>query len=154
MKLRWSNNTDFAVTFEANDLASFRQQALSAMRSFRIATEYRVHRGEIRKTVSRFPSATLHVGNDIETGWYNPGIIKQTESGGLQGLQFFDPITIMLGVGEANSPADQHPRDEIWFLANADKYWQACVDTYRWLQALNLMIMQVGDEIDRYAEAK
>ena len=92
MKLRWSNNTDFAVTFEANDLESFRRQALSAMRSFRIATERRVHRCEIHKTVSWFQSANLHVSNDIETDWYNPGLIKQTDSG----VQFFEPITVML----------------------------------------------------------
>jgi len=150
MKLRWSNNTDFAVTFEANDLESFRRQALSAMRSFRIATERRVHRGEIHKTVSWFQSANLHVSNDIETDWYNPGLIKQTDSG----VQFFEPITVMLPWAEANSPTEQHPRDEMWFCANAEKYWQACVDTYKWLQAFNLMVMRVGDEIDRYTEKK
>jgi hypothetical protein len=72
MKLRWSNGHDFEMQFEANDPESFQDNCTSALASFRTATERRVHRGEIHKTISRFESCELGVYDPPSTNWYLP----------------------------------------------------------------------------------
>lgn len=145
MKLRFSNGKDFAITFDANDEASFAEQGMSALRSFRIATERRVHRGEIHKTVSWFDSAFLGLYDENHRQWYHPGEIKALESG----LSFFEPRPVVAPRNEAEDIEAKHREDEFWIAANASRIWGWCYDCWRWGQALNLQIMQICDRLDK-----
>lgn len=160
-KLRFSNLKNRAEVFEANDLDSFTYQAKIAARIFRIATERRVHRGEIHKTVSWFESAELQVYDENHNQWCNLGEIKQIDNG----LQFFEPMTVELPWMELNSLDELQPDPRVIIrqqcgIAYEDttlqlavgRVWQICIDTWRWGDALNLSIMQLGDELSRKTE--
>lgn len=145
MKLRWSNQKDFDVTFEANDTESFTENGLSALRSFRISRERRVHRGEIHKTVSWCEPGYLHIWDAERSTWYNPGEIRETS----KGISFFEPHSVLADFAEGESLDDIKNRDVTWFTEQASKLWQWCYDTWAWGNALNLTVMQVGDELQK-----
>ena len=152
MKLRFSNGKDFAFTFEANDLPSFREQGLSALKSFRIATERRIHRGEIHKTVSWFDRPTLHLYDEEQEQWLNLGLKKSMNTISFGEIAFFEPRQVEMPGYEAFTIDEQFRQDEIWFLENSDAIWQMCIDTWEWGNALNLQIMKFGDDLHRYTE--
>lgn len=149
MKLRISNNKNYAVEFDANDIEMFREQGLSALRSFRIATERRVHRGEIHKTVSWFESGTVHFQDDDKI-WLNPGIQKRLDSlESFPGLITFEAHPIEVPFVEADSWQDAAHQDEIWFLASLETNWSMFVDAFNYARDLSAVVMGTMDQIDR-----
>lgn len=142
MKLRFSNGKDYATTFDACDLAEFRENGLAALRVYRAATQHRVHRGEIRKTVSEFEQVQLHVADNMGV-WRNLGHIKS-----VVGRQFFDSFTIRFDL-RADSLEDMHALDCALFSRSAKTMWQGAVDAWRWLQAFNDLVTGVGDALER-----
>lgn len=89
MKLRFNNGKDQAVEFEANDLNSFIEQGISALRTFRILTQRRIHQAEIEKNRLWFDKPELHVQGE-NGSWLDLGLIKQGENG----IAYRDPFTI------------------------------------------------------------
>lgn len=144
MKLRWSNNKNFFISFEANDLESFTNESKSALRLFRAISERRVHRGEIKKTVSWFDFPALHI-EDKNGGWMNPGLIKRIDNG----FSFFEPRVITIKTFEAENAEKIHVSDNSWIEKNAGTIWTMCCDGWRWMDGLNVATMLVGDEINR-----
>src|SRR3989304_256752 len=89
MKLRWSNNHNLDIQFEANDPDEFYDNCRSALMSFRTATERRVHRGEIHKTVSWCENGNLGVYDAHSRQWFLPEgetHFMETESFGRIGI--------------------------------------------------------------------
>lgn len=154
MKLRWSNNRNYAMPFEANDLGSFQEQALSALRSFIIATERRMHRGEIHKTVSCMEMVSLHIYLDDAHGWYNPGLIKATDTASFGRIQRFQPLDVSMPYAEADDLAGLFDKAGRWFSDGAPRYWQACFECWQWINSINLLVMQIDDEIGRRIDGK
>jgi hypothetical protein len=150
MKLRWSNEYDLAFAFEANSIETLQREGLSAMRLFRTATERRVHRGEIHKTVSWFKQATLHIRDENHDAWFGLGFIRHLDGGALSGAAFWTPSPVRLAWREANSLTDALTQDELWFITNVEHIWQLCIDTHQWGDALNLTVMKLGDDLDRH----
>jgi hypothetical protein len=163
VKLRWSNERDNAVEFEANDPASFLDQGASALRSLRMLTERRVHRGEIGRTVSWYSPAALHVYDDFsDRGWTNPGRIKGTETethpdqisvaeiSAAAPLVYFEPVRISPPGHEADDITGMHRQDAAWLAANVERIWSAVVDTRTWIMALTTQVMSLDDELRRW----
>ncbi len=168
MKLRWSNGHSFSFEFEANDPDSFYEQALSALRSFRISRHRRVHRGEIHKTVIWCEGCSLSVYDDDNRIWYYPegeSTSIETKSFGVLGInRHFD---VRFPFVEANSmdslyanykfdlvcldPSLIEPLD-LSDRATSDRVWNLCYGVYEHGQALHTFVMSIGDVIDKHLE--
>jgi hypothetical protein len=61
MKLRWSNNTNYAVEFYANTPDEMVANGMVALKKYREHEYRRIHRGEIHKTQNLYGKANLHV---------------------------------------------------------------------------------------------
>lgn len=143
MKLRFSNGHDHETIFSACDLAEFRENGLAALRVFRAATQHRVHRSEIRKTVSEFESVQLHVADQMGN-WRGLGHIKR----GFLGHEFFDSFTVRFDM-RADSLDDMHTLDRALFKRSEKTMWQGAVDSWRWSQAFNDLVTGLGDTLRR-----
>ncbi len=168
MKLRWSNGHNFAFEFEVNNPDSFHEQALSALRSFRIARYRRVHRGEIHKTVVWCEGCSLGVFDEDSRNWYYPEGEPQaldTQSWGTLSLnRHFDARIPFV---ESDSLESMHancnfdlicldpPRIESLDLSEreaSDRLWNLCVGVYQHSNALSALVMSVGDAIDKHID--
>lgn len=153
MKLRFSNGKNFAITFNANDLKSLQEQALSTLRSFRISTERHVHQGEIKKTRSWFENPELHVYSETYDAWLGLGILKHinNESSVLNGAAFHDPFVIRF-TNQADSLEQIFDMDRELFDRSADLFWSGVVGTWEWRNAINTTLMQFDDDLRRYTD--
>jgi len=166
MKLRFSNRHDFDVQFEANDLASFRENGMSALRSFRISSERRVHRGEIRKTVSWFDGGEIGVYDEHAKQWYNlEGDAKfiETESFGTVGIaQHFRlevPVLETATLAEALADdrlnlicSDPLSFEQVYLLSDEGQLWNMCVNTYRHTADINTFLQNFSDDFEKLTE--
>lgn len=142
MRLRFSNVKDYAQTFIANDLDSFRREAIVALRIFRAATYRKVHRGEIKRDELWFDKVELHL--EIDGRWLHPGLIKQTESG----TDYFEPYQVRFALSAPDLDAI-HMSDLDIFERSGELIWQGVHDCWRWNGALDAMLMTIGDDIER-----
>jgi hypothetical protein len=168
MKLRWSNGHNFAFEFEANDPGSFYTQALSALRSFRIASHRRVHRGEIHKTVVWCEGCSLGVYDEESKNWLYPtGEAKRLETQLFGSISINRHFDVRVPFSESDSDGDLllDTRFDLICLDSAsiealrlndrtvsDRIWNLCVGVYQHGQALNAFTMSVGDVIDKHLD--
>lgn len=152
MKLRFSNLTDYATSFEANDVASFMQEANAALRIFRAATARPIHRGEIRKNVLWFDRPSLHIFD--ERRWLNLGYKKQVPTPYLGNLLVWVLSPVDIPGHEAAFLDEQASLDASWLEEHSNQVWQKCVDTWQWVYDLGALIGTVGDDIRRCEQSK
>lgn len=144
MKLRFSNAKNFAITFDANDVNEFYQQAVSTLRSFRIQTERRVHQGELHQTRSWFENVELHVYSETFNIWQD-----------LSEIKFTDEMMAYRQTFKMRFPTNASNLDHICDLdkkfldKNAVMIWRGLVDSNDWANQLNNQIMNLNDEIRR-----
>lgn len=141
MKLRLSNGKDHETTFSASDIGEFTREFTAALRVFRAATQHRVHRSEIRKTVSEFEPCELHVA-DAMGKWYGLGTIKSTGK-----HSFFEPFTIRFS-SRADSLDAMNENDSALLTRNRKLFWQGAVDSFRWAAACGNMVAEIGDKLN------
>jgi hypothetical protein len=148
MKLRISNGKDFAITFEANTVNNFFDQAISSLRMFRIQTERRVHQGELHKTRSWFENPELHVYNETLEIWMSPAIIRTVEDikSPLFGATYRDEFKIKFTL-TADSIDEIFQIDRKLFDENCAAFWLGAADSSRYADNLNNQIQRIGDDI-------
>jgi hypothetical protein len=139
MKFRFSNGKDFAVTFDASDINSFADQAASALRSFRIQTERRVHRGELHKTVSWFETTQLHMQTDFDTDLWLAIARKRA-------------AWTELPSSETNDLSERFSQDERWFTENLTELWVDIVNTFEARRRLSEFLMGFGDTLRKLTD--
>ncbi len=168
MKLRWSNGYNFEFEFEANTPASFHEQALSALRSFRIAQHRRVHRGEIHKTVFWCGGCSLNVYDDANHQWYYPaGEPTSLDTKSFGSLSINRHFDVRVPFVEAASLDNLHADykfdliglDSVYVehldLGNrdaSDRIWNLCMGVYQHINELSAFVMSVGDVIDKHID--
>ncbi len=145
MKLRFSNGKNYALTFECNDLESFRSAALSALRSFRMMTERRVHQGEIHKTRSWFEKPELHVYSEFSEDWLGLGLLRSSPT---SGWAYRDPFTIRFST-QADDLDEICEEDRALFERSSELFWQGVIGSWEWSKHLGTTLMILGDEIDK-----
>ena len=163
MKLRFSNRQDFDVQFEANDLDSFRRNAMSALRSFRITTERRVHRGESGKTVSWFGVGGLDIYDEHNRQWYGPEgepHFIETESFGRIGIasHFKLEIPFLETAALDEALADDRLKligidptsfEHVHLLTDEGRVWNMCVAAYRHAQDNSTFLDNLSDDFNK-----
>ena len=143
MKFRIVNNRH-EITFEANSLESFIANGTSALRVFRVADGWRVHRSEIRKTVYQYNSARIHMWDDGHEAWCNLGSIARTESG----HQCFVNSEIVIQNRSSDSYDQLFATDIPEFVERCPAIWGKVVDTHKWAGAMSAMMMDLGDKLN------
>jgi hypothetical protein len=133
--MRFSNGKNFAITFESSDVNEFLDQSISALKRFRIQTEKRIHKGEIKKTVSWFENPELHVYSETLQVWQDMSIIK-----GAYRETFKIHFT-----NQADNIDEIFVIDKNLLEKNITIFWLGCVDSNNWADALNLQITNLGD---------
>jgi hypothetical protein len=147
MKLRFSNGKSFEVTFHACDLVEFVHEGKAALRVFRAATQHRVHRGEIHKTVSEFDPCELHV-QDRMGGWHGLGHIDPLDTKSSFGVvSIFSPFTIRFRL-RADSLDDMHRLDAELFNRSAPTFWRGAVDSWTQSNNMHTMIQDIDDALN------
>jgi hypothetical protein len=168
MKLRWSNNHNFAFEFEANDPDSFYEQAFSALRSFRISQHKRVHRGEIHKTVVQCEACSLHVYDGDNGNWYSPaGEAKSIDTQSFGTISIKHHFNVQFDHLSADSLADLQTNLKFSLISfdpirverldlrdrtASDRIWNLCIGVYQQSRDMNAFIMNVGDAIDKHLD--
>lgn len=146
MKLRWSNGRDYADTFHANDVDSFKKNGLSSLRAFRAATYRNVHNGKLHQNELWFDHPELHI--EIEPDrWINPGTIKQSD--GPSQWSYFDPFRIIFRTNQSTSLEEIFDKDQQLIDRSAKTIWEGCYDAWRWSNALNDLVTSVEDALPR-----
>lgn len=146
MKLRFSNGKNFAITFEANNVNDFFTQAVSALRSFRMQTERRVHQSEKHQTRSWFENPELHVYSETMNVWQDLSIIKQHND-----MAYRQTFKIHF-TNQTDSIEQIFETDRDLLDRNCAEFWRGCVDSNKWADNLNIQISNVGDIVRRKTE--
>lgn len=145
MKLRFSDTKSLAIEFEAADRDEFVREGLAALRVFRAATQHRVHRGEIRRTVSWFDSCELHVADRMER-WLGLGRVEPMDTEAFGRVAVFTPFTVRFSYS-ADSLDDMHRIDAELFDRSADTFWKGAVDSWSHSNSLNDFVQGVTDQL-------
>lgn len=149
MKLRFSNTKNFAITFDANDVNEFFEQAVSALRSFRMQTERRVHQSELKQTRSWFERVELHVYSDTFNIWQDLSEIKFTDE-----MMAYRQTFKMRFPSSASNFEHMCDLDKKFLDKNAVMIWRGLVDGNDWANQLNNQIMNFNDDIRRKTEGE
>ena len=168
MKLRWSNGHDLDIQFEANDPDEFYDNCMSALRSFRTATERRVHRGEIHKTVSWCESGNLGVYDEDTRQWYlpvgEPGFVNTESFGKLSISRHFKveaPFVQADTIDDARADyainlicldPGGFAKLDLLRREDSDRIWNLCIGAYQ--HARDIRSFVDGFEQDFEAELK
>lgn len=161
MKLRWTNGHNYEMQFDANDPESFARNSVSALRSFKIATERRVHRGEIHKTVSRFESCMLGVYDEHTRQWHNPegepNVIDTESFGRIAIARHFkiespgldaDTLTDALQDTGVNLIClDPFTFEKTSLATDSDRVWNMCITAYQHAANANSFLNGMVDDM-------
>jgi len=151
MKLRLSNSKNFAITFNATDVNEFYEQAVSALRSFRIQTERRVHQGEIKTTRSWFENVELHVYSETFNIWQDLSNICFLRNEYSEFLSYRQTFKIRFASQASNLP-HINDIDKKMLDRNAAMIWRGLVDSNQWADGMNLQISKIDDDLRRLTE--
>jgi hypothetical protein len=145
MKLRFSNTKNVSIEFKAADRDEFVREGLAALRVFRAATQHRVHRGEIHKTISEFENCELHVASQMGV-WCGLGNVEPMATESFGRISVFTPFTVRFSYS-ADSLDDMHRIDAELFDRSADKFWRGAVDAWNHANNLNNFVQEVADKL-------
>lgn len=145
MKLRFSNTKNVSIEFDAAGRDEFVREGLAALRVFRAATQHRVHRGEIRRTVSEFDACEMHVADRMGR-WMGLGHVDPMDTEAFGRISVFNPFTIRFS-SRADSLDDMHRIDAELFDRSADTFWRGAVDSWNHSNNLNDFVQGVTDQL-------